>query len=242
MAGQGTQTLFIAEGALDRLSALKQRPPDQSYVVLCADVAQARGRVDHRARQGSLGRIAFGDDDRSFCVPRLYDRGQQAGHGSKRAVQRQLAIDFDVDQLAHGEFAVGGEDANRTRCVVEIRAGTGGDDRAKALELTRAQIEKQFGKGSIMLLGENRIVAFATSLDGDTNETEISVNVRDTSCAALEVAASNNGYPSPELSYGSRRPSCSTAVADAENPPGTAPPVSGQCPVFDSQQKISPSR
>ena len=31
------------------------------------------------------------------------------------------------------------------------------DDRAKALELTRAQIEKQFGKGSIMLLGENRV-------------------------------------------------------------------------------------
>jgi L-threonylcarbamoyladenylate synthase len=31
--------------ALDRLSALKQRPPDQSYVVLCADVAQARGLV-----------------------------------------------------------------------------------------------------------------------------------------------------------------------------------------------------
>jgi len=31
------------------------------------------------------------------------------------------------------------------------------DDRAKALELTRAQIEKQFGKGSIMLLGDNRI-------------------------------------------------------------------------------------
>jgi recombination protein RecA len=31
------------------------------------------------------------------------------------------------------------------------------EDRAKALELTRAQIEKQFGKGSVMLLGENRI-------------------------------------------------------------------------------------
>jgi len=31
------------------------------------------------------------------------------------------------------------------------------DDRAKALELTRAQIEKQFGKGAIMLLGDNRI-------------------------------------------------------------------------------------
>ncbi len=31
------------------------------------------------------------------------------------------------------------------------------DDRAKALDLTRSQIEKQFGKGSIMLLGENKI-------------------------------------------------------------------------------------
>ena len=32
------------------------------------------------------------------------------------------------------------------------------------------------------------------------------------------------------------------AVAEAENPPGTAPPVSGQWPVLDSQQKISPLR
>jgi len=31
------------------------------------------------------------------------------------------------------------------------------DEKAKALELTRAQIEKQFGKGAIMLLGDNRI-------------------------------------------------------------------------------------
>jgi len=31
------------------------------------------------------------------------------------------------------------------------------EDKAKALELTRAQIEKQFGKGSLMLLGENQI-------------------------------------------------------------------------------------
>jgi recombination protein RecA len=31
------------------------------------------------------------------------------------------------------------------------------DDRAKALELTRGQIEKQFGKGAVMLLGENKV-------------------------------------------------------------------------------------
>lgn len=44
-------------------------------------------------------------------------------------------------------------------------------------------------------IGENRIVAFATSLDGDTQETEILVNVRDTSCAALEVIALNDRRP-----------------------------------------------
>ena len=44
-------------------------------------------------------------------------------------------------------------------------------------------------------IGENRIVAFATSLDGDTRETEILVNVRDTSCAALEVIALNDRRP-----------------------------------------------
>ena len=48
-------------------------------------------------------------------------------------------------------------------------------------------------------IGENHIVAFATSLDGDTNETSITVNVRDTSCAALEVTARNDGRPAVSL-------------------------------------------
>ncbi len=48
-------------------------------------------------------------------------------------------------------------------------------------------------------IGENRIVAFATSLDGDTAESEIVVNVQDTSCAALEVTALNEGRPALSL-------------------------------------------
>ena len=48
-------------------------------------------------------------------------------------------------------------------------------------------------------MGENRIVAFATSLDGDTQETEVLVTVRDNSCAALEVTALNNGRPAISL-------------------------------------------
>ena len=50
--------------------------------------------------------------------------------------------------------------------------------------------------GSVPLeIGQNRIVAFATSLDGDTRETDIMVNVRDTSCATLEVMALKEGQP-----------------------------------------------
>jgi Mg-chelatase subunit ChlD len=43
--------------------------------------------------------------------------------------------------------------------------------------------------------GENRIVALATSLDDRTQESVITVTVRDASCAALEVTAMKNGRP-----------------------------------------------
>jgi Mg-chelatase subunit ChlD len=48
-------------------------------------------------------------------------------------------------------------------------------------------------------IGENRIVASATSLDGVTRESTITVNVRDASCAALEVMALNDGQPAVSL-------------------------------------------
>jgi Mg-chelatase subunit ChlD len=46
-----------------------------------------------------------------------------------------------------------------------------------------------------LVVGENRIIAFATSLDGQTQESIVTVNVRDASCAALEVAAVKEGRP-----------------------------------------------
>jgi len=50
--------------------------------------------------------------------------------------------------------------------------------------------------GNVALeVGENRIIAFATSLDGQTQESVVTVNVRDASCAALEVAAVKEGRP-----------------------------------------------
>ena len=55
--------------------------------------------------------------------------------------------------------------------------------------------------GDILLeVGENRIVALATSLDGQTKESVVTVNVQDASCAALEVAAIKDGRPVLSLS------------------------------------------
>jgi Mg-chelatase subunit ChlD len=46
-----------------------------------------------------------------------------------------------------------------------------------------------------LVVGDNHIVAMATSLDGDTQESSVTVTVRDASCAALEVAAMKQGRP-----------------------------------------------
>ncbi len=48
--------------------------------------------------------------------------------------------------------------------------------------------------GSVSLgVGENRIVALATSLEGETRESIVNVTVQDASCAALQVAALKQG-------------------------------------------------
>ena len=44
-------------------------------------------------------------------------------------------------------------------------------------------------------VGENRIVALATSLEGQTQQSFVTVNVHDASCAALEVVAMKEGRP-----------------------------------------------
>ncbi len=49
-------------------------------------------------------------------------------------------------------------------------------------------------------VGENRIVALATSVDGRQQESVVMVKVQDASCAALEVAATKSGRPVVSLS------------------------------------------
>ncbi|MCB1184183.1 recombinase RecA [bacterium] len=88
------------------------------------------------------------------------------------------------------------------------------DDRTKALELTRAQIEKQFGKGSLMLLGENKIY---------DNFDAVS-----TGSLALDIALGIGGLPKGRVVeiYGpegsGKTTVCLSAIANSQKDGGTA--------------------
>ena len=51
-----------------------------------------------------------------------------------------------------------------------------------------------------LVTGDNRIVALATAIDGQTRESVVTVTMRDASCGALEVAAVKDGRPVVSLS------------------------------------------
>jgi len=88
------------------------------------------------------------------------------------------------------------------------------DEKAKALELTRAPIEKQFGKGSIMLLGENRVY---DNLDAIS-----------TGSLALDIALGIGGLPRGRVTeiYGpegsGKTTVCLSVVANCQKNGGTA--------------------
>ena len=64
------------------------------------------------------------------------------------------------------------------------------------LERVQARLAGGTFIGNLPLeVGENRIAAVATSIDGRTQESFVTVTVRDASCAALEVAAVKSGRP-----------------------------------------------
>ncbi len=99
-------------------------------------------------------------------------------------------------------------------------------DREKALELTRAQIEKQFGKGAIMLLGEDRVV------DG--------IEAVSTGSLALDIALGIGGLPRGRVVeiYGPEGSGKTTValsvVANAQKMGGTAAFV-------DAEHALDPS-
>jgi Mg-chelatase subunit ChlD len=157
----------------------------------------------------------------SSRVIMLFTDGQSNRRRAHGAAVKAQAQDVTIQTLLLGSSKTGGE------ILDEISWATGGSlvRVADPSRLPQAFLDlRTTGVDSVMLsvngsepipaqlaggtfmgslpidVGENRIVALATSIDGRTRESEISVTVRDASCAALEVAATKDGRPVVSLS------------------------------------------
>ena len=75
--------------------------------------------------------------------------------GVARGQHDVMGCVFEALEVVHGEGAVGQQQGGEQR-VVRPHDAVGGDmDKAKALEAALAQIDRAFGKGSVMKLGKN---------------------------------------------------------------------------------------
>ena len=162
---------------------------------------------------------ANGRDDSSRMIM-LFTDGKSNQKKAREATRQALAQGVTVHTLLLGDSKGGAE------ILDEIAQGTGGSfiqvtDPAMLpeafLNLRTTGVEQvtlsvdgapsvpaQLTGGTFqaqlpLSLGNNRIVARATSLDDQVRETAINVRVRDASCAALDVDAMANGLPAMSL-------------------------------------------
>ena len=120
----------ILESKLDRFQELEQK------LVEPAVLADAQQMAAVAREHGSLGRLA-----------KKYRRFKDLNRQIREAAELLEGNDREMQELAEAELpelkaereklwtelldmTVGGEDAQRSRCILEIRAGTGGDEAA----------------------------------------------------------------------------------------------------------------
>ncbi|MDJ0758856.1 MAG: VWA domain-containing protein [Woeseiaceae bacterium] len=182
--------------------------PRSGSTNLAAGIASAARELDRNGREGSSRVIMLFTDGMSN-QSKAFEAAVQA---AKRGITVQTMLlgssNRGTETLNTIAWATGGsfvrvEDPRklpeaflnlRTTGVESVTLSVNGS------EPVQAQLAGgTFSADLPIEIGENRIVAFATSLAGATKETEITVNVRDASCAALEVTARNNGQPALSL-------------------------------------------
>ncbi len=118
------------QSKLDRFEELERLMSDQ-------DVMSDSNKMAAFAREhGSLAKVANKFRNYTRLSTDLEELAEMAG--SDDADEREMAEEEMAKLRAEREklwdelleMTIGGEDANRTRCVMEIRAGTGGDEAA----------------------------------------------------------------------------------------------------------------
>ncbi len=178
--------------------------PKSGSTNIAAGISTALKELDENGRPGSSRVIMLFTDGMS-SEKKAYDAAVRS-HASGVAIQSLLlgssskgtSILDTVAWATGGSFLRVSDPTELPQAFLDMRT-TGVD--SVVLSVNGSQpIEAKLAGGTFsgelpLSIGENHITAFATSLDGETNESSVTVTVRDASCAALQVAASKDGRP-----------------------------------------------
>ncbi len=183
------------------VKALRDLPRSGS-TNLAAGIQTALKELQLNGRPGSSRVIMLFTDGKSN-EKKAYDAAVLA-HSKGVAVQTMLLGDSKkgssiLDTIAWatgGSFVQVKDPSELPQAFLDLR--TTGIDSVTLSVNGSAPVEAQLAGGTFagnvpLAVGDNRIVASATSLEGETQEAVVTVSVRDASCAALEVAAVKNG-------------------------------------------------
>jgi Mg-chelatase subunit ChlD len=178
--------------------------PRSGSTNLAAGIQTALAELEQNGRPGSSRVIMLFTDGMSN-ERKAYDAAVQS-HSKGATIQTLLlgssqkggSILDTIAWATGGSFVQVSDPAKLPQAFLDLRT-TGVESVTLSVNGSLPVAAKLAGgtfSGSLPLaVGENRIVAMATSLDGDVGESAVTVTVRDASCAALEVAAVKQGRP-----------------------------------------------
>jgi len=190
------------------VKALRDLPRSGS-TNLAAGIQTALKELELNGRHGSSRVIMLFTDGKSN-EKRAYEAAVQS-QSQGAAIQTMLlgkskkggSILDTIAWATGGSFVQVTDPTMLPQAFLDLRT-TGIDSvtlRVNGSEPVAAKLAGGTFAGNVPLeIGENHIVALATSLEGHTQETDVTVTVRDASCAALEVAAVKEGRPVLSLS------------------------------------------
>jgi len=185
------------------VQALRDLPRSGS-TNLAAGIQTALGELELHGRPGSSRAIMLFTDGMSN-EKKAYDAAVQS-HAQGAAIQTLLlgsskkggSILDTIAWATGGSFLQVSDPTMLPQAFLDLRT-TGVESVTLSVNGAQPIAAKLAGgtfSGNVPLeVGENRIVALATSLEGQTQESALTVTVRDASCAALEVAAVKEGRP-----------------------------------------------
>jgi Mg-chelatase subunit ChlD len=178
--------------------------PRSGSTNLAGGILTALRELDANGRPGSSRVIMLFTDGKSN-EKKAYDAAVKS-HGNGVAVQTLLlgsdtrgsSILDTIAWATGGSFVQVKDPTMLPQAFLDLRT-TGVDSVMLSVNGSSPVAAKLAGgtfSGELpLVVGDNHIVASATSLDGETQESSVTVTVRDASCAALEVAATKDGRP-----------------------------------------------